>query len=115
MGKFIKICGYCSNEYKGRIDSSFCSVSCRSNHWQRTKKILVKPKPTDLNVKYRGQGRRKLYIAGQGIGISSSPSIVSCLECKENGNIGLFYTAYNQAYIRCDNCGLTFRKEKKAD
>lgn len=113
MGKFTKICAYCSTEYKGRIDSSFCSVSCRSNHWQRNKKALSKPKIEDLNIKHKGQEKRKLYIADKGIGISSYPSIVSCVKCKEKGEIGLFYTGYNQDYIRCDNCGLTFRKERR--
>jgi hypothetical protein len=111
MSKFLKNCTYCNSEYRGRVDSLFCSVSCRSNHWQRNKRALIKPEIKDLNVKSRG--RRKLYIASQDITISTKPSIVSCFMCSEKGEIGLFYLGFGQNYIRCDNCGLTFKKEPK--
>lgn len=99
-GKFDKKCGYCSNEFKGRVNSVFCSTSCRSNHWQQNKKALEKGETFN---KPKTKIIRKFYIAGKG-----HDSTVSCHLCKAKNEIGLFYLQQGNFRIKCDNCGLTY-------
>lgn len=102
-GKFDKVCAYCSNHFKGRFNSLFCSTSCRSNHWQRNKKALVNNEPL---TKKQQRVVRRFYISAK-----VNDLIVSCQDCKKKGEIGLFYFQLGGFRIKCDNCGLTFSKD----
>ena len=101
-GKFNRICGYCSTEFKGRVNSVFCSTSCRTNHWQKNKKALEKGETFN---KPKTQKVRKFYIAGK------HDAIVSCHACKAKNEIGLFYLQLGNFRIKCDNCGLTYSRD----
>lgn len=104
-GKFIKHCGYCSTQFKGRLNSLFCSTSCRSNHWQRNSKA-IKSEET-FNKKGLANVRR-FYV-----GSNSHDAILSCPICKKNGKIGLFYFAAGKnTFITCDNCMVIYKREK---
>lgn len=99
-GKFDKTCGYCSTPFKGRINSLFCSTSCRSNHWQRNVKALNSGET--LN-KPHSKKVRKFYLASK-----SHDAVLSCPFCKKNGEIGLFYLQLGNFRIKCDTCGKTY-------
>lgn len=103
-GKFNKRCGYCSTEFKGRVNSVFCSTSCRSNHWQKNKKA-IENKET-FNPKLNIKRIHKFYIASKG-----HDAIVSCHLCKAKNEIGLFYLQMGNFRIKCDNCGLTYSRD----
>lgn len=113
MGKFSKICGYCQSEFKGRVDSLFCSTSCRTSHWKKNKEALSSFKYQNLLSKDITKKVRKFYVATSSAKTSNniSKAILSCIDCREKGLLGFFYTNYTQDYIRCDQCGITFRRD----
>jgi hypothetical protein len=97
-GKFLKNCGYCSTEFKGRLNSVFCSTSCRSNHWQKNKNWVIK----NFNPKLEPNEIHKYYVADNGYS-----GVLSCKFCKKNNKIGLFYFNLDNK-IKCNTCGLTY-------
>lgn len=99
-GKHIRKCNYCNDTFMGRIDSLFCSASCRSGHWQRNKAYAKKQQYGQLNR--RNKTVRKFYVADKHDGV------LSCPFCKT----GRFYfpISADHVQIKCDDCGVTYER-----